>query len=102
MIFKENSIRTGVQCYDRWATGDILLDYSNTNGRFHIDTVSDQQINDSHTSTIDKKKFLFSIVHLTARGRPLEVPEIDSTGEKLIPNGESNLHVDENVEKPKI
>lgn len=43
-----------------------------------------------------------SIVHLTARGRPLEVPEVDSTGKKLIVDCDSNNAVVENGEKTKI
>lgn len=45
---------------------------------------------------------LVLIVHITARGRPLEVPEVDSTEKKLITNGDSNVPVVATEEKPKI
>lgn len=38
-------------------------------------------------------------MHLTARGRPLEVPEVDSTGKKLILDSDSNHAVVENEEE---
>lgn len=54
------------------------------------------------TSVASKLLSFSSIVHLTARGRPLEVPEVESTGEKLIVECDSSHAVVENGEKTKI